>query len=248
MNHVLVTGGVGGIGSTIVDRFLSAGFKVIVFDRNEGSGKAIANANPNKVLFYNVDITNNKNIFEITNKLYLKNVRIQHCISLAGGALLEEFHGIESLEDDSIKYSIDLNLSSHIVLAKNILPLIKECRTTNKSIIFISSINALMDFGLPAYSAAKSGLLGITKVLSSELGKYNIRVNSILPGTVITKRTSNEPKAYGEYLKGSLLGRFATSEEIAEVVYSVSEMLTCITGQSIVADCGQTVKGYYENI
>ncbi len=111
----------------------------------------------------------------------------------------------------------------------------------------MSSINAVMDFGLPAYSAAKSGLLGLTKSLSSETGKYNIRVNSILPGTTLTQKTSVEPKAYDKYLKGSLLGRFSTADEIAETIYCMAEKLTCITGQQIIADCGQSVKGFYAN-
>jgi NAD(P)-dependent dehydrogenase (short-subunit alcohol dehydrogenase family) len=247
MNYALITGGAGGIGTAVADRFLSAGLKVIVFDINENNNLQIDDANRNNLLFYNVNMSDANEIIKITEKLAQKGIKIQHCISLAGGALVEEFNGLEKLDGDLIEKSIQLNLSSHIVLSKYILPLMKSCDLSNKSITFVSSINALMDFGLPAYSAAKSGLLGITKVLSSEVGKYNIRVNSLLPGTTITKKTLSEPKAYNEYLKGSLLSRFATADEIAEVIYCISENLTCITGQHIIADCGQTVKGYYEN-
>lgn len=247
MNYVLITGGSGGIGTIVVNRFLCAGLKVIIFDLDENSSRKIVEANQESLLFFKVNMSNADEIIEISKKLAHIGIRIQHCISLAGGALIEEFGGLEKLDSDLIEKSIKLNLSSHIILSKNILPLMKNCDLPNKSITFISSINALMDFGLPAYSAAKSGLLGITKVLSSEVGKYNIRVNSVLPGTTITKRTSSEPKTYDEYLKGSLLSRFATADEIAEVIYCISEKLTCITGQHIIADCGQTVKGYYEN-
>lgn len=246
-NYILVTGGAGGIGTAVVRRFLNDGFKIIVLDINEESGRNLVDENPNSILFYKVDITNSTEILELVTNLEHKNMQIHHCISLAGGALVEEFGGIEQLNDDLIENSIRLNLSSHIMVSRNILPLMKNCKQSNKSISFISSINALMDFGLPAYSAAKSGLLGLTKVLSSEFGKYNIRVNSILPGTTLTESTATEPKSYKSYLKGSLLGRFATTNEIAEVIYSISENLTCITGQSIIADCGQSVKGTYEN-
>lgn len=247
MNYVLVTGGVGGIGTAVVSRFLHSGFKIIVIDIDKKGGKDIVQRYPDDVLFFNIDVSSTDEIIELTSELCRKDIRINHCISLAGGAFVEEFGGLEKLDDCLIEKSIKLNLSSHIILSKNILPLMKKCDLENKSISFISSINALMDFGLPAYSAAKAGLLGITKVLSSEIGKYNIRVNSILPGTTLTERTASEPKKYDEYLKGNLLGRLATAKEIAEVIYCISEKLTCITGQHIVADCGQTAKGCYEN-
>ena len=246
-DYVLVTGGSGGIGSAVVNKFLHYGFKVIVIDIKDDAQQDVKKQYSDDVLFFHVDVSNIKEIRRFTEKLFNKNIHINHFVSLAGGAFVEEFKGIENLDDFLIEKSIKLNLNSHIILSKHILPLMKNCTSTNKSISFISSINALMDFGLPAYSASKSGLFGITKVLSSEFGKYNIRVNSILPGTTITQRTAKEPKNYDKYLQGNILGRFATADEIAEVIYCVADRLTCITGQNIVADCGQTVKGNYEN-
>ena len=246
-NYVLITGGAGSIGSATVKKFINTGHKVVIIDIDDETAKKLISLYPSHSLYYKTDVTDINQILELKRILLSKNITIKHFISLAGGALIQEFNGLEKLDSYLIEESIKLNLNSHILLAKNLLPLIKKCKQSNKSISFISSINALMDFGLPAYSASKSGLLGITKVLSSEIGKYNIRVNSILPGTVLTKGTSSEPKAYSKYIKGSLLNRFTTTDEIAEVIYCISEKLTCITGQQIIADCGQTVKGYYEN-
>ena len=248
MSYVLISGGSGGIGSAIVKRFLREKFHVIVLDKNAYVKPTDIDLNSEEVLFFDIDISNINDIKKLTQKMLNRGITINHFISLAGGSLLEEFDGLEKLDDFLVKKSIEINLTSHITLTRNILPLMKKCLKPDKTICFISSINALLDFGLPAYSAAKSGLLGLTKVLASEFGKYNIRVNSLVPGSVLTEKSLDEPKNYSEYIKASMLGRFATVEEISEAVFRLCVNLTCITGQSIVADCGQSVKGYYENI
>ena len=223
------------------------GFKIVIVDTNSESGRKLAKKKPSRIIYFNIDITNLQQVSEFFEKIKTKKINIDHCINLAGGARKQEFKGLENLDNTEIMESINLNLSSQILFAKAVIPFMKESSSDNKSISFISSINAIKDFGLPAYSASKAGLLGITKTLSAELGIYDIRVNCILPGTVLTNKTLTEPKKYEEYVKGSLLGRFASTEEIAEVVFCVSTKLTCITGQKIIADCGQSVKGNYEN-
>lgn len=245
MNYALVTGGVGGIGSAVVGRFVKDGFTVIVADIDEPHGQESYWSDSRTVLYRKVDISNSEDVAELVARLYSDEIRLKHCVSLAGGALPQEFWPLDSVENSVIEQSIRLNLQSHISLARNVLPLFKESIEQNRSITFISSINAVMDFGLPIYSAAKAGLLGLTRTLASEWGKYNVRVNCVLPGTVMTDRTSEEPKNFAEYLKGSVLNRFATADEIAEIIFCVAETLTCITGQSLVADCGQTIKGHY---
>lgn len=245
--YIVVSGGAGGIGSEIVKRFSAVGMNIIILDINPLNKQNIYRTNKGNILYYNVDIRLSSAIKTFVSTLTKEKIRISHLISLAGGALKGEFDKFENTDDDVFKQSINLNLNSHILLTKHLLPLMSDLNISNKSITYISSINAKMDFGLPAYSAAKSGLIGLTKTLSAELGKKGIRVNSVLPGTTLTDRTSKEPKDFSEYFKGSLLNRFASAEEIAEVVYCVAIKFTSVTGQEIIADCGQTVKGNYEN-
>ena len=127
----------------------------------------------------------------------------------------------------------------------SLLPLFGKEDDLNRSITFVSSINAIKDYGLPAYSAAKAGLLGLISPLAAELGPRQIRVNALLPGTVLTERTIKLPRRLDESRKrGTALDRFATPDEIAEVAYVIAERMTCVTGQQIVADCGQSIKGY----
>lgn len=246
-DYILITGGNGGIGRTIVERFLRAGFNVISLDVKDDGDRPLIYPNSITLTIYKVDLCDFASLEGVINDISGRNYNIKHFISLAGGAMLEEFGGIDSSTVDIIEGSIKINLTSHIVLSRIIKHNMSINRSTNKTITFISSINAVMDFGLPAYSAAKSGLIGLTKVLASELGGSNIRVNSVLPGTVVTRSLRVEPKLLDKYTQGTLLNRFASGEDIAEVVFCLSEKMTCITGQTIIADCGQTVKGRYEN-
>jgi NAD(P)-dependent dehydrogenase (short-subunit alcohol dehydrogenase family) len=239
---VLVTGGLGGIGSAVTRRFLAGGAELIVLDTL--APDAVAGRFEFPIIYRRVDVRDDEGLREFASEMESKSVRISHLISLAGGAFPEEFGGFRALEMDIINSSINLNLTSHLCITKRILPLM-EGNYCNRTITFVSSINAIMDFGLVPYSAAKAGLLGATRALASELGPLGIRVNSVLPGTVMTDRGASEPKCVDEYLKGSILGRFASPEEIAETIQCISERLTCVTGQMIVADCGQTVRGHY---
>lgn len=245
--RTVVIGGAGGIGSAIVKAFVEDGHFVFVADIDVKRGDALLREYNGRVSFIETDVLNIDSIISLEDKISQKHESIEHVVSLAGGALKGEFFGLQNIGFNDIEKSIDLNLTSHIVLINKLLSLLKKSNHHDKSITFISSVNAKMDFGLPAYSAAKAGLIGLTKVLAAELGVYGIRVNVVLPGTVVTTRTLNEPKLFDEYQKGSLLGRFASEKEIADVVLYLSTKLSCITGQEIIADCGQTVRGVYKN-
>ena len=83
---------------------------------------------------------------------------------------------------------------------------------------------------------------GIGSAIVDELfkiGKENIRINSISPGTVVTEATEKEPKDFTELLKGTAINSFATKEEIAKTVKFVLETHG-ITGQNIIVDSGQS--------
>src|SRR5262249_43642994 len=110
----------------------------------------------------------------------------------------------------------------------------------DRSIVFISSVNAIQSFGLTAYSAAKAGLLGLTQELAGSLGPH-VRVNAVLPGTVPTPRTKKEPKDFEAYLKKTLLGRFASPEDVAEACYFFTHATKVVTGAELVVDAGQSI-------
>ena len=90
---------------------------------------------------------------------------------------------IEKLDSSEWENTLHVNVNSHFYLTKQAIPLLKKSKTS--SIINISSGAGIMGFPLRSpYAASKWAVVGITKTLAMELGKYNIRVNAICPGTI----------------------------------------------------------------
>lgn len=241
----LVIGGAGGIGSAIVRRFAASGAAVAIADRDVDKGQQLAAELGDAVRLFPVDILDQESIDALAADLTEAYDSIDHMISLAGGSLEDEYKGLKVLTPEMIHQTIDINLKSHLLLAMALLPLLDTGEGGDRSITFVSSINAIKDYGLPAYSAAKAGLLGMILPLATELGARQIRVNALLPGTVVTERTAGLPRRLDDSRRnGTALRRFAAPEEIADVAWAIAESMTCVTGQSIVADCGQTMRGY----
>ncbi len=234
---IVVVGGAGGIGSAIVRRFCKSGFDVIVADIDIETGECLANC-LESATFMQTDVLNLVSVNQLRDRIEERWGGVYSLVSLAGRAKLEEFNGLKSLNSEIIKSSIELNLTSHLVITNQFLNLLEQ----GSSVTLVSSINALRGFGLPAYSAAKAGLIGFVKAAACELGERGVRINAVLPGTVKTPATEAEPKDFTALLGSSTLNRLTTTEEIAELVFQISVNLTCITGQEVVGDCGQLVK------
>jgi NAD(P)-dependent dehydrogenase (short-subunit alcohol dehydrogenase family) len=166
---------------------------------------------------------------------------VTHIVSVAGWALDGEFEALKNTKTETVHRSITLNLESHIHLVRVLIPLLEKDPGKNKSITLISSINAIRDFGLPAYSAAKAGLGGFVRSMAAELGEHGIRINAVLSGTIKSERTLRHPKDFEVLKRTTALKRLVTADEIAQLVFALSHLLTCVTGQEIVADCGQSV-------
>src|SRR4026209_1592811 len=137
--------------------------------------------------------------------------------------------------DDVIK----VNLNSVFYMTKQVIrPMMKA---KNGSIINMSSIiGETGNAGQASYAASKAGIIGLTKSVAKELGSRNIRCNAIAPGFVETDMTSylKEGEAADKYRAGIPLGRFASSEDIANTaLFLASDMGAYITGQTI-SVCG----------
>lgn len=170
-----------------------------------------------------------------------KAVSGKHAL-FVGGMFGVAWEGMRKVPFSTISDSIDLNLKAHIRITQALLPLFASASLGDRSITYLSSINALLDCGGPGYSAAKAGLLGFVRACTSELGKDGIRVNAVLPGTVPTPNTVVDRTDLGLMLEKTALGRLTTPQEVAEVIYALTQNMTCITGQFIVADCGQSAR------
>ncbi len=118
-------------------------------------------------------------------------------------------------------------------------------KASKGALVNISSVNGMAVFGHPAYSAAKAGLIHLTKLIAVEYGKYGIRSNAVAPGTVRTQaweaRAAANPDVFEEAKRWYALRRIATAEDIANAVFFLSgDQAAAITGVCLPVDCGLT--------
>jgi NAD(P)-dependent dehydrogenase (short-subunit alcohol dehydrogenase family) len=144
----------------------------------------------------------------------------------------------EGWQDD-----INANLGGAFNCAHAVLPQMVERRAG--VIVNIGSVNGLGALGDPAYSAAKAGMISLTRALALEYGRYGIRANIVLPGTVRTpiwhERARKNPDVLKQLERWYPLGRIVEPDEIAKVVaFLASDAASAVTGAAIPVDCGLT--------
>lgn len=235
MGNILITGGCGTIGSAIAKRFLTEDNNIFILDnllKNQ--------IKSNNIEYIKCDVSN---ISEIKSIVYEKKIpkMINHLVTVAGGALVNEWSEFSKVDIETVKKSVELNLFGHINIIHEILQFMTH-GMNGGSITMISSINAKGCYGLAGYSAAKAGLEGFMYSVAKELANMNIRINIVSPGTVVSGLSLSEDKKDWERLKeGCLLEHFTEPNDIAEVVNMISYNKS-IVGQNIIIDCGQSIK------
>lgn len=239
--NILVTGGAGGIGQEIVKIFVKNNYFVHFIDIDDTNGILLEQEiGQEKCKYIHLDVTDVDGIKEYVNKLP-EDFQINHIITLAGRALESEWKPLEEQDLSEIKDSVSLNLLGHINIILSFLKFLRQGKD-DKSVLMIASVNAQSGFGLPAYSAAKSGMYGFVHATAEEFGNMGIRINTISPGTVVTPNTKKEPKNFSTLLEGTLLNKFATVYDIAEAAYAFCNVFLSVTGQDFVVDAGQMIK------
>lgn len=236
---VLITGGDGNIARHIVQKYLDNDCTVIAADIREKSVNEEFYKNENYE-YYKVDVTKVEELQTLYEKIEQKYGKITHLISAAGMPMPTEIEGLNTATFEEINKSINLNLTSHIYITKIFLPLLEK-EVNNKSIILVSSVNALKTFNLPVYSAAKAGIYGFMKSIVKEIGKEDIRINVISPGTVPTPAdlASNGDFYNFRYKDMLALKDFTKPEDIADAAFSLTHIMKAVTGQNLVVDSGQ---------
>jgi NAD(P)-dependent dehydrogenase (short-subunit alcohol dehydrogenase family) len=229
---VLVSGASGGLGSATVSAYLAAGHQVFGLDRVSA---------PEQASFTPVvvDLADVSALHDVMGEIG----PIQHVVSIAGGALPEEKNNpdLAQLPLGVFRASLEHNLISAFATLQAALPNLRAANG-DRSIAFTTSTDALISYGLPAYAAAKGGIIGMVNSLTSPLGGEGIRINAVAPGDIPTARNKAEwahrPDWYTNLASLNPLQRLCTPNEIAETFVSLSDRLTGITGQTIVVDAG----------
>lgn len=217
--RAFITGASRGIGNSIKKVFEKNGIETITPGRDE------------------LDLGDPVSIKEYFSK---NNVSADIVVNCAGINILSSF---EKLDVDEMHRVFQTNFFSTIPVLQNFLPGMKE-RNFGR-IVNIESLYAIISREQRlSYSASKTALSALTRTLAIEYGKYNILVNSVAPGYVLTEMTrKNLSDEEIDIIKKRIpLGRLAQPEEIAELVFFLcSEENSYVTGQLIVADGGLLV-------
>ena len=235
----VITGGNGGIGRSVIRKFLENGDKVIVLDIQDLKDKKIL-SNKN-FLFIKTDVTDVDELKKAKEIIEERYGHVDNIISMAGINMKSENYGMETITLEDIDKSIKLNLNSHIYVAKIFLDLLKKEEEKKKTITMISSINAIQDHGLPAYSAAKAGLYGFMKAVANEMAEKGIRVNTISLGTVPhNDDIIDDSEFLQRKLKQIPLKEFVRPKDVADTIYAITYKIKAIVGQNIILDMGQS--------
>jgi NAD(P)-dependent dehydrogenase (short-subunit alcohol dehydrogenase family) len=240
----LVTGAAGAIGSATVRLFVEAGFHVVGLDRDPG----VACVAPQRYTGLQVDLTDESALAAAIDAAEHTG-DLAHVVGIAGGALPEEPRTQDdpaALEPELFRASIEANLTTQFLVMRAALPWLRRNSGVDRSITLTSSFNALTGCGMPAYSAAKAGLIGMMHALTGPLGAEGIRVNVVAPGTVRTPRTEriwgHVPGHFERLEAATALGTLAMPEDVGRAFLALATMLTHVTGQVLVVDGGQMIK------
>ncbi len=243
MAVVLVTGAAGAIGSATARLFLDAGFDVVGIDR---AASAATGAHP-RYTGLRADLSDDAALSAVIAEAERVGP-LAHVVGIAGGALPEEARTQEdpaALTPETFRASIEANLTTQFLMLRAVLPWLRGTQDGDRSIAFTSSFNALTGCGMPAYSAAKAGLIGLMHALVGPLGVERIRVNVVAPGTVRTPRTeqlyAHDDGHFEQLEAGAAIG-LARPDDVGRTFLALATLLTRVTGQVIVVDGGQMVK------
>ena len=182
---ILVTGGTSGIGFGTIEYLLEEGNYEIISvsrgDKNISLAKEKLGEKANQVIFLQGDVSKEEDCKKIYNEIEKKYEKLDGLVNSAG---IIKLGGIEEQTLEEWNNALNINLTAIFLLSKTLLPLLKK--GTNTSIVNISSMSSNRAGGSIAYCASKAGVDMLTKYMGQELGKYNIRVNSVNPAAVYT--------------------------------------------------------------
>jgi 3-oxoacyl-[acyl-carrier protein] reductase len=239
----VVTGAARGIGEGIALKFAEHGAHVAFTYVSESSAekaKALEEkliASGVKARAYRSNAANFNECESFINEVVKEFGTVDVCVNNAG---ISKDNLLLRMTPEQWDEVIKVNLNSVFYMTKQVIrPMMKA---KSGSIINMSSVIGLMgNAGQGSYAASKAGIIGFTKSVAKELGSRNVRCNAIAPGFVETDMTGylKEGEQAEKYKAGIPLGKFGTTEDIANVtLFLASELSSYVTGQVISADGG----------
>lgn len=229
----VVTGAGSGIGAAIAAHLAGGGAQILALDIDGAAAVRTAAAIP-RAQAVTADVTD-------PDRVGLALGDAKRIDILVNNAVVASDIPLEDLSLAGWAQQVDVALTGAFVMIRAVLPAMMERQ--HGSIVNISSVNAFGYYGNEAYSAAKAGLLSLTRSVAVRYGKHGIRCNAVVPGTIRTpiwdRRLAADPQVLNRMAKWYPLGRVGTPDDVAAAVaFLAGDDAAWITGVSLPVDGG----------
>ena len=238
---MIITGASRGIGRGIATLFAQEGAKVVLVGRDESQLKAVKSSiqdNGGQAICIKADVSQPKDMERM----------IEETLSAYGGldvlchnAGIYPHARLEAMTLEEWQKVIDVNLTGTFLAVKSCIPVMKG--QGHGKIVITSSISGPQT-GLPGfshYTASKGGVAGFVRTAAVELAKYQININAVEPGNIMTEGfDAMGTEHLNNMIRAVPLGRLGTPEDVAQgILFLASKHASYITGQSLIIDGGQ---------
>ena len=239
----IVTGSSLGIGSATALYLARCGADVAVnyrkhADEANALGEQIR-ALGRKSLVIQCDVSNHEEVGRMVERVISELGRLDILINNAG---INRDGVIWKMTEEQWDAVLDTDLKGFFSFIRAVAPHFRQQKSGR--IVNLTSINGMRGkFGQSNYAAAKAGIIGLTKSVARELGKYSVNVNAVAPGLILTDMMNSMPdEVKQKSMDETVLGRLGTPEETASVIaFLCSEESRHITGEVIKVDGGQYI-------
>lgn len=249
----LITGAASGIGRGTALRFAQQGARIVLADVDEDAGlsaQAEIEAAGAKAVFVRCDVSQPQDVERATQTAVEAFGELN--IVFANAGINGVWAPLEDLQPDEWDKTFDINLKGTFLTIHFAIGHLRSAG--GGSVIITSSVNGNRTFsnaGASAYSASKAGQVALMKMAALELARYNIRVNAVCPGYIVTNigqrtyaRNTDSIRIRMQFPDGRpfLRGGAGSPEEVADVcVFLASEQSRHVTGQEIYVDGGSSL-------
>ena len=238
----VVTGGASGIGEATARRFAKEGFAIAIVDANEANGRAVAKSlgeGGGKASFHACDVTDlaaqEAIAAEVTRKLGPADALV------CSAGIIPNTESIMEMDLDAHKRMWDVNYNGTVYTVRAFA---KEMIGAKRgAIVTLGSINSRIPLPIPAYNMGKAAIERLTQLLSVELGRHGIRVNSVGPTYVMTPplraKVQSGQRDLAKIMSVHALDKLPEPSDIANAIYFLcSDQAAAITGVLLPVDAG----------
>jgi NAD(P)-dependent dehydrogenase (short-subunit alcohol dehydrogenase family) len=248
---VVVTGGASGIGRAVCRALAEVGRGVAVWDLNGAGAKETATECADRfgvaTTSLEIDVRDSEAMAGAVKPALDALGNVGGLVHAAGIPMAP---GADALDATGFDTVLQVNLRAQASLVRAFLPALRDAQP-GSAIVGIASIEGLIGHGaIPAYTASKHGVIGLTRAIAHALGKEHIRANAVCPGYIETPMFTpalSAPGARESYLAKIPMGRLGVPEDVARLVrFLLSDEAGYITGSAFVVDGGVTASGGQE--